>query len=169
MKMRNRMVIALAFAVALGACKAQVEVTSQPPPPPTPAPPPPPPAPAPPPRIDTITVSDRIQFETDSAILKEQSKLVLNEVVRVLKDNPHITLIEIGGHTDNTGQKDNNLLLSQSRAESVKIYIASQGIDANRMRAMGYGDRVPVQPNDTDGGRLQNRRVEFRIIEQGGQ
>ncbi len=161
--------MALAFAAALGACKAQVEVTSQPPPPPKPAPPPPPPAPAPPPRIDYITVSDRIQFETDSAILKEQSKIVLNEVVKVLKDNPHITLIEIGGHTDNTGSSDNNLLLSQSRAESVKLYIASQGIDPNRMRAMGYGDRVPVQPNDTDAGRLQNRRVEFRIIEQGGQ
>jgi outer membrane protein OmpA-like peptidoglycan-associated protein len=50
----------------------------------------------------------------------------------------------------------------------VKLYITSQGIDVNRMRAMGYGERIPVAPNDTDLGKTQNRRVEFRIIQQAG-
>jgi OmpA-OmpF porin, OOP family len=145
-------------------CEAKVEIKSPPPPPPAPAPPPPPP---PPPKIDYITVSERIQFETDSAILLAQSQVVLGEVVRVLKDNPHIKLVEIGGHTDSTGDSSKNLLLSQDRAESVRAYLMSQGIDGNRMRARGFGDRVPVATNSTPQGREQNRRVEFRIVDQG--
>ncbi|MEZ4443183.1 MAG: OmpA family protein [Polyangiaceae bacterium] len=164
---RTRMMIGgLLMLSSMAACKAQVEVTTQPPPPP-PAPPPAP-APPPPPKIEAITVSERIQFETDSDVLKEQSKVVLGEVVKVLKDNPHITLVEIGGHTDDVGGKDDNLLLSQRRAESVKAYLITQGIAENRMRAMGYGTRVPVAPNDTEAGRMQNRRVEFRVVEQAG-
>ena len=166
MLMRRTLVVALALGLALAGCKAKVQVTTaMPPPPPAPAPPPPPP----PPKLDNITVSERIQFETDSAVLKEHSKVVLNEVVKVMKQRTDVKLVEIGGHTDSTGQKDANLLLSQARAESVKFYISSQGVAAQRMRAMGYGDRVPVAPNDTDLGRMRNRRVEFRIIEQGGQ
>ena len=165
--MRYRNVLALILSVAfLFACRGKVEVTTQPPPPPKPAPPPPPPPP-PKPKLQYITVSERIQFETNKAILLPQSQIVLNEVVKVLKDNPHITLIEIGGHTDNVGDKDKNLLLSQQRAESVKAYIMTQGINGQRMRAMGYGQNVPVASNSNEAGRLQNRRVEFRIIEQG--
>lgn len=156
-----------ALALGLVACTGKVEVATQPPPQPAPAPPPP--APAPPPKIDKITVSERIQFETDSDILTEASKVVLtHQVVKVLKENPHITLVEIGGHTDSSGGSDDNLLLSQRRAESVKAYLVSQGIAPNRLRAMGYGTRVPVAPNDTEHGREQNRRVEFRIITQAG-
>ena len=167
MPMRKITIATLVFGLSFSACKAELEVKTPEPPPPAPAPPPPPPAP--PPKIDKITVTERIQFETDSDILTEPSKVVLtNQVVKVLKDNPHITLVEIGGHTDSTGGKDDNLLLSQRRAESVKAYLVSQGIAANRLRAMGYGTKVPVAPNDTEAGRTQNRRVEFRIIEQGG-
>jgi OOP family OmpA-OmpF porin len=165
MKTTHQLLLAVTFGLGLFACKAKVEVTSAPPPPPVPAPAPPP---APLPKLESITVSERIQFETDSAILKEHSKITLNEVVKVLKDRPDVTLIEIGGHTDSDGDNDANLLLSQQRAESVKLYIMSQGIDHNRMRAMGYGERIPVAPNDTDLGKTQNRRVEFRIIQQAG-
>jgi OOP family OmpA-OmpF porin len=166
-KLSTRVLSLGALAVGLIACQGKVEVTTQPPPQPPPAPPPP--APAPPPKMEKITVTERIQFETDSDILTEGSKVVLtNQVVKVLKDNPHITLVEIGGHTDSTGGKDDNLLLSQRRADSVKAYLVSQGIAANRLRAMGYGTRVPVAPNNTEEGRTQNRRVEFRIIKQGG-
>jgi len=92
---------------------------------------------------------------------------VLNDVVKALKDNPQIHLVEIGGHTDSVGKKDDNLMLSQRRAESVRDYLVSQGVVVQRLRAMGYGDRVPVASNDTRDGREQNRRVEFRIIKQG--
>jgi OmpA-OmpF porin, OOP family len=156
--------VTLALALSSMACKAKVQVATAPPPPPPPAAPPP----APPPKIDKITVSDRIQFETASDILLPQSKVVLGEVVKILKDNPHISLVEIGGHTDSTGEGTDNLLLSQRRAESVKAYLITQGISEPRMRAMGYGSRIPVMGNETEAGRLQNRRVEFRIITQGG-
>ena len=137
--------------------------------PPPPDPPPPPAAPPPAPLPDYITISDRIQFETGNAVLLPQSYPILNEVVEVLKKNPQITLIEIGGHTDSVGDEHENLLLSQQRAESVRTYLVSQGIAFNRMRAMGYGERVPVASNDDEHGRLQNRRVEFRIVKQPGQ
>ena len=137
-----------------------------PPPPPPPPPPAPAPAPPPPPRIEYIEVSERIQFETDSAVLKEISKPILDQVVQVMKDNPHLKLVEIGGHTDSTGDPQKNLLLSQNRSETVRTYLMSQGVEGTRMRAMGYGDRVPVATNDTPEGRTQNRRVEFRVVEQ---
>ena len=161
---KHHVLVALALGVALLGCKASVQVGEPPPPPP---PPPPAPAPAPAPVPTYITVKERIQFETDSSVLLDRSKVVLNDVVKVLKDNPRIALVEIGGHTDSTGEKDKNLMLSQLRAESVRDYLVSQGIDIRRLRAMGYGDRVPVASNDTPDGREQNRRVEFRIIKQG--
>ena len=117
--------------------------------------------------MQEITVSERIQFETDKAVLLPQSKVVLGEVVRVLQQNPQIRLVEIGGHTDSTGDSGKNLLLSDQRAHSVRDFLISQGVDGNRLRARGYGDRVPVANNETEQGKLQNRRVEFRIVEQG--
>lgn len=158
----STLILATAVVCAAVGCKPK----PKPPPPPAPAPAPPPPPP-PAPVIKEITVSERIQFETDKAILLEQSKVVLGEVVRVLQDNPQIRLVEIGGHTDSTGDPGKNLLLSDQRARSVRDYLISQGIDGNRLRARGYGDRVPMGSNDTEEGKLQNRRVEFRIIEQG--
>ena len=154
----------LAILLASGAVGCKPKPKPPPPPPPAPAPPPPPP---PAPMIKEITVSERIQFETDKAILLEQSKVVLGEVVRVLQDNPQIRLVEIGGHTDSTGDAGKNLLLSDQRARSVRDFLISQGIDGSRLRARGYGDRVPMGSNDTEEGKLQNRRVEFRIKEQG--
>ena len=156
---------------AIVGCKAEGQIGADSPPPPPPpsaaaaaaAAPPPAPAPLPP----VIQVSERIQFETEKAVLLDHSKVVLQEVVKVMKENPHVKLIEIGGHTDSTGDSGKNLLLSQERADAVKTYLVSQGIAAERMRARGFGDRVPVADNTNPDGRDANRRVEFRIVEQG--
>lgn len=146
-------------AFALTAC----DKDQPPPPPPPPAEPLPPPAP----RMEMIKISDRIQFETGNAVLLPASYPVLNQVVKVMNDNPHIQVVQIEGHTDTVGDEKENLLLSQQRAESVRTYLITQGIDGNRLTARGFGQRVPVVSNDSEVGRLQNRRVEFRIIEQG--
>jgi OOP family OmpA-OmpF porin len=158
-------VLAMALAATLAGCSE--EPPPQPPPPPAPVPPPPPPAPAP--RLpEYITVTERIEFETDKDILLEHSKVILtNQVVSVLKANPQIRLVEIGGHTDSTGDPDYNLLLSENRAKSVMAYLISQGIEPSRLRVRGYGDTIPVQKNTTEAGKQENRRVEFRIVEQG--
>ena len=123
--------------------------------------------PPPAPWMEMIKISDRIQFETGNAVLLPASYPVLNQVVKVMNDNPHIQVVQIEGHTDTVGDEKENLLLSQQRAESVRAYLISQGIDGNRLTARGFGQRVPVVSNDSEVGRLQNRRVEFRIIEQG--
>jgi OOP family OmpA-OmpF porin len=154
--------VALLALLAVPGCKAEAKVNTPPPPPP----PPPVAAPAPAPLPDYITVRERIEFETDSAVLLAQSLPILDEVIQVMRDNPQITLVEIGGHTDTTGDPDANLLLSEQRAQSVKAYFISKGIAENRMRVRGFGQTVPVQSNDTPDGRLQNRRVEFRIVKQ---
>jgi outer membrane protein OmpA-like peptidoglycan-associated protein len=143
-------------------CKAKAEVKT---PEPTPAPPPPAPAP-PPPLPEYITISDRIEFETDSDVLLPKSYPILDEVVKVMKDNPHIKLVEIQGHTDSDGEDGKNLLLSENRAKSCKAYIVSRGIEEKRMHPRGFGETAPVVSNDTEEGKQKNRRVEFRIVKQ---
>ena len=150
--------------VSLTACGEEPPTTPPPPPPAAPVPV----AVAPPPRLpDYITVSERIQFETNKAILKDFSKITLNEVVRTMKEHPHIKLVEVGGHTDSDGTDDDNLLLSENRAKSVIAYLISQGIEPHRLKPRGFGETVPVQKNDTELGKAANRRVEFRIVDQG--
>jgi outer membrane protein OmpA-like peptidoglycan-associated protein len=72
--------------------------------------------------------------------------------------------IEIGGHTDNTGDKAKNKTLSMNRAKAVKDYLVSKGIDATRLTAVGYGDSAPVADNGTPEGRAQNRRTVFKVL-----
>lgn len=114
-----------------------------------------------------IAITDKVQFETGKAELKPVSFPLLDEVVGVMKGNPQIELVEIGGHTDSTGTADGNRTLSQARAESVMKYIAGKGIAKTRLAAKGYGQDVPVADNETDQGREANRRVEFNILKQG--
>lgn len=114
-----------------------------------------------------IAITDKVQFETGKADLKPVSLPLLDEVVGVMKSNPQIEIVEIGGHTDSTGSADFNRTLSQQRAESVMRYITSKGIKKERLTAKGFGPDVPVADNETDVGREANRRVEFAIIKQG--
>lgn len=157
----------------VGCTVALATLTACSPDPPTTPPPPAPNAPAPAPvpvakpyPHSTITVSQRIQFETNKAILKDFSKVTLNEVVRVMKEYPNIQLVEVGGHTDSDGTDDDNLILSENRSKSVIAYLISQGIEPHRLKPRGFGETVPVAKNDTAIGKAANRRVEFRIVEQ---
>jgi OmpA-OmpF porin, OOP family len=101
-----------------------------------------------------------ILFDTDSDVIKPESKPVLEEVLSVLKSEPEWKLT-IEGHTDAIGSDTHNLTLSQKRAESVAAYLKSGGIDAGRLKTVGFGESKPVADNDTELGRAQNRRVEL--------
>lgn len=111
-----------------------------------------------------------IQYEFDKSNILESSKIAIDTtILRLLENNPEI-IVEIQSHTDNKGSDQYNLKLSQKRAESVVAYLIGKGIRPERLKARGYGENVPVAPNEnTDGtdnpdGRAQNRRTDFRII-----
>ncbi len=103
-----------------------------------------------------------IQFQTGKDVILKKSYGVLDDVVKVLKDNPDYN-IEINGHTDNVGNEKSNLTLSEKRANAVKRYLEKSGIDGNRMKAQGFGDTKPIDTNSTAKGRANNRRVEFVV------
>lgn len=114
-----------------------------------------------------IAIMDKVQFETGKADLKSESHSLLDEVAKMLKDNPQVELISVEGHTDSTGSPDFNRKLSQQRAESVAKYLATKGVKAVRMEPKGFGPDRPIADNETDAGREANRRVEFNILKQG--
>nr|WP_010132991.1 OmpA family protein [Microbulbifer agarilyticus] len=107
----------------------------------------------------TITL-ENIQFEFNSATLTARARTSLGAVVQSLRSQPN-SLIEVAGHTDSRGNDDYNLRLSAQRAESVRRYLVSQGVNATRISARGFGETQPVASNATESGRAQNRRVEL--------
>lgn len=110
-------------------------------------------------------VLKNIFFESKVFELKSESTTELDNVVRLLKENPTLK-IEISGHTDNVGKPEDNLKLSDNRAESVVKYLASKGINIQRLSAKGYGALQPIAPNSTEDGRSQNRRTELKVLSQ---
>jgi outer membrane protein OmpA-like peptidoglycan-associated protein/tetratricopeptide (TPR) repeat protein len=105
-----------------------------------------------------------IYFDFDKADLKEVSYNELNKLERMLASNPSYT-VEISGHTDNIGSKSVNKRLSQRRAQVVVDYLVGKGIDASRLKAVGYGEERPLASNDDEKeGRELNRRVEFKVL-----
>jgi OmpA-OmpF porin, OOP family len=99
-------------------------------------------------------------FETDKATLLAASFPELGRVKQLLTEHADYKM-EIGGHTDSTGSEKHNMVLSKERAEAVRSYLVSQGIEAARLSAIGYGPTKPVATNETEEGRAMNRRVEF--------
>jgi outer membrane protein OmpA-like peptidoglycan-associated protein len=105
-----------------------------------------------------------VKFKFNSAeIEKKDSDAVLNAVMQILKDHSEITRLRIEGHTDNKGNPVYNKGLSERRAQSVMRWLTSNGIDKKRLEAKGFGLERPVDSNDTEEGRANNRRVEFHI------
>jgi outer membrane protein OmpA-like peptidoglycan-associated protein len=99
-----------------------------------------------------------LAFDTDSASIKEESKPVLAEIAKLLKNDQSLQL-KVEGHTDNQGTAAHNKKLSESRAQSVVQAVTALGIDAKRLQAAGYGQDKPVADNATEAGRAKNRRV----------
>ncbi len=121
----------------------------------------------PPARIsgDTIVVRDGIRFVPGSLVLDTYPNPSLDAVARILNAHPEIRRIEIAGHTDADGDRTGNLAVSQARAEAVMKYLIIMGrVDPGRLVPTGYGDRYPIDTNDTAAGRARNRRVEFIIL-----
>jgi len=106
---------------------------------------------------------DRLNFETNSAMLKTDSQEQLKNIAGILKAYPHVTL-KLGGYTDNTGNAEANLKLSQERADSVRNALIAQGVNSAQLQAEGYGQEHPIASNDTVEGREQNRRIDVRIV-----
>lgn len=101
-----------------------------------------------------------VQFDTNSANIKQESYAELDTFVRFFNDVPSAKG-ELQGHTDNVGKDAYNLKLSQRRADSVKAYVVSKGVDAARITTKGYGEAQPIADNTTVEGRAANRRVLF--------
>lgn len=105
-----------------------------------------------------------VYFETGKAVLKSESYPALDEVVKVMEEDPRY-ILKISGHTDNVGSDSANMKLSKDRAQAVEQYLESKGLDAKRFRVEGFGSTRPVASNSTDEGKAKNRRVEFSIIQ----
>ncbi|MCU0345667.1 MAG: OmpA family protein [Saprospiraceae bacterium] len=127
-------------------------------------------APPPPPDISAALKTKKtytfrnVNFETGKWALLPPALPELDGLAVFLKENPKVK-VEIGGHTDDVGNDTDNQLLSQNRAETVANYLINKGIAAARISFKGYGEAQPIAPNSSATGRLENRRVECRVLE----
>lgn len=114
--------------------------------------------------VGVSSILRNLYFDFDKASLKTESYNELNKLETMMRQNGNL-MVEIGGHTDSYGTKDYNLYLSQKRANAVKDFLTKKGIDARRIKAVGYGKSKPLASNDDeDEGRELNRRVEFKVL-----
>ena len=112
----------------------------------------------------TVIILRNIFFDFDKATLRPESKTELERVYQLLKENPRMK-VRVAGHTDSFGSDEYNQRLSEARAQAVYEYLVSRGISADRLSYVGYGETRPIDTNDTEEGRQNNRRVELEIIE----
>lgn len=110
-------------------------------------------------------VLKNIFFEVNKYELNPESQTELDNLVRLLNENPTME-IEISGHTDNVGKPSDNMILSNNRAKAVVNFLISKKINPGRLVAKGFGETKPLADNKTEAGRLQNRRTEMRVISQ---
>jgi len=134
-----------------------------PPEPPKPEPPPPPPPPAPPKPV-APPVLDTIYFDPAKTNINPAAAKALDRTGMILKENPQLK-VEIGGHTDASGDEKANQKISEKRAQSAMKYLQDKfNIPENRLTAKGYGSTKPIADNSTQDGRSKNRRVEFKYL-----
>jgi len=111
-------------------------------------------------QIEKVVLSG-VSFEMGSSKLRPEATAPLKTVAEAMKANPTLQ-VEIGGHTDAIGGAAKNQRLSQRRANSVKAFLAGEGVEATRLTAVGYGETQPLASNNTPEGRATNRRVAFK-------
>jgi OOP family OmpA-OmpF porin len=173
------LLVALAFAAGCATEPPKPEAQPAPPPAPVPAPkPPPPPEPKPrapepekpkpapekpKPVAEKVTFAADVLFDFDKAVIKPEGKSKLDDISNKAKGVNLEVVIAIG-HADSVGSDAYNQRLSVRRAESVKAYLVSRGIEANRVYTEGKGEKQPVADNKTADGRSKNRRVEIEVI-----
>jgi outer membrane protein OmpA-like peptidoglycan-associated protein len=104
-----------------------------------------------------------VQFVSGSATLTTGAKNELNKLVKIMNEDYPDVKMSIAGHTDNTGKPEKNQELSVARAESVKKYLVSKGVNESRLTATGFGQDQPIADNTTTSGKAKNRRVEFKV------
>jgi outer membrane protein OmpA-like peptidoglycan-associated protein len=114
--------------------------------------------------VGEVVVLKNIFFDFDKTDLKPESEVELQKLIEMLRKNVKMK-IEISGHTDNKGTADYNQKLSENRSKAVYIYLIEKGIDKTRLSYKGYGLSKPIDTNDTEEGRANNRRTEFKVIE----
>lgn len=114
---------------------------------------------------DKTILLRHVFYNTGSAELSDLSKHELDNLANILNSNANVT-VELAGHTDNVGEDEVNMQISESRAQNVMNYLLNKGIDSSRLSSAGYGETAPIGDNDTEEGRELNRRTELRIISQ---
>lgn len=115
--------------------------------------------------IDDILSKEKIFFKRLGTDITEESYKVVEDIAKILLKNTNVR-VEIGGHTDAKGAEDVNEWVSLQRSRSVKKELIKLGISKDRITAKGYGESQPLVPNDKNGYSFENRRVEFKIIEE---
>lgn len=123
-----------------------------------------------PPRVELrdnkIVIHEKVQFEWDRATILPVSFGLLDQVAKVIVDNPHIKKLEVQGHASADGNAAHNKVLSDQRARSVMKYLTEHGVAQATLVARGFGIDHPIGDNATSDGRELNRRVEFNILQQ---
>ncbi|MDX1433692.1 MAG: OmpA family protein, partial [Gammaproteobacteria bacterium] len=113
--------------------------------------------------VEEVSIVTNINFDFDSAAIRDDAKPKLDRVIALMNETPNV-VVRVVGYTDSTGPEAYNSELSLRRAESVREYMISRGIQANRVQAVGRGEANPLVPNTTAEGRAVNRRVEFEVV-----
>ena len=114
--------------------------------------------------IGMSIVLENIYYDVAKATLRPESVEELERLIQIMNENPTL-VIEIGGHTDSDGSDSYNQKLSQARAQSVVDYLIEAEVGTDRMKANGYGETMPIAPNDTKANKQLNRRTEFKVLD----
>jgi outer membrane protein OmpA-like peptidoglycan-associated protein len=113
--------------------------------------------------IGVPIVLEGITFDVNKATIRPESEATLMKALKTLQTYSDIS-VEIDGYTDSDGSAKSNQILSESRADAVKNWLISKGIEAGRISAAGYGEENPIADNTTKEGKAKNRRIEFKRV-----